>query len=306
LIKKTSDDPASFIGMVQAQYLFGDHAYGRETFGTAKSVRAIQRKDIIKHYKKFFRPNNTTLAVIGNYTDDIAKILEEKFKDWTPLEVQKEGYGIPPEIKDIQIRIIDNPILNQAQIRIGHLGIKRSDDDFIRIRLANTVLGSGFVSRLMDRIRDNLGLTYSISSSFDSRVDRGPFTISSFTKIDTIGKLVEETLKLYKDFAEKGITAQELSTTKSYLLGVFPQAIDTKEKLAFNLLILKRHGISYDYLKKYPANISNLSLSEVNAAIKKHFQPNDLKIVVYAPAAKAKPQLSKIGKVEVVDYRKYQ
>ena len=88
----------------------------------------------------------------------------------------------------------------------------------------------------MDHIRDNLGLTYSISSEFNARLDRGPFSISTFTKNQTTGQTIQEILTILETFYKKGVTKEEVSLAKKYLLGVFPQALETPERLAFNLL----------------------------------------------------------------------
>ncbi|MCB0393871.1 MAG: insulinase family protein, partial [Bdellovibrionales bacterium] len=305
-IAKSSDDPSSFTDRAHNAFLYSSHPYGAPVAGTKSSVQAIQRKDIIRQYKKFFRPNNSVIAVVGNFDGNVLKEVESAFGKWESFPVESESLPKLEEAKGISLRVVDNPALAQSQIRIGHLGIKRSDEDFLSIRVANTVLGSGFTSRLMDTIRDNMGLTYSISSSFDSRLDRGPFEISTFTRNDMVGKTVKETLKIYKEFWEKGISEKELESTKAYLLGVFPQAIETKEKLAFNLLILRRYGISYDYLKDYGKNVSKMTLSEVNESIRKHFHPDNLKVTIYGPASKVVSQVRSVGVVETRNFKEFQ
>ena len=167
------------------------------------------------------------------------------------------------------------------------------------LRLANTILGGAFASRLNSRIRRDLGLTYNIGSHFDALQDTGPFEISTFTKNQTVGQTVSETLKILSDFKANGVTSDEVDSTKGYLKGIFPSAIETPEKLAFNLMILRFYELPDTYLTNYLRNIDRISASDVNRAIKKHIDDKNLKVLVYTSAETVLPQLEPIGKVEV-------
>ena len=272
-IKTMPDKPSSYTQKMYNMYLYGSHPYGLSTLGSLKSVDSIKRKQIVDHYSKIFRPSNATLAVVGDFDNNITNLLENVFKNWTDIEIEPPSFPKTPIIQNRLIRLVTKDDLTQAEIRIGHIGIKRSDPDFLRLRVANTILGRGFVSRLMDHIRDNLGLTYGISSDFDARLDRGPFSIATFTKNQTTGQTLQEILTILEDFHKEGVTKKEVSLAKKYLLGIFPQAIDTPERLAFNLLILRLYGIPDTYLRTYQSKISRITVRQVNRAIKKHIDP---------------------------------
>ena len=304
-IKTMSDRPSVYAQKMYNMYLYEGHPYGRSTLGSLKSVNSIKRKQIIDHYSKVFHPGNATLAVVGDIDDDMVSSLEDVFKDWKDTKTEPLSFPRKPIIKDRLIRLVTKDDLTQAEIRIGHIGIKRSDPDFLRLRIANTILGRGFVSRLMDHVRDNLGLTYSISSDFDARLDKGPFSITTFTKNQTTGKIIQEILTILESLYKEGVTEEEVSLAKKYLLGVFPQAIETPERLAFNLLILRLYGVSDNYLRTYQSEISKISVRQVNAAIKKHIDPYNLKILIYA-SSKVLPQIRSFGIVEVRNHTDFE
>ena len=304
-IRTMSDRPSVYAQKMYNMYLYGSHPYGRSTLGSLKGIQSIKRKQIVDHYLRVFRPANATLAVVGDIDDSVVSLLENAFKDWKDAKIANPSFPRNPVIKDRLIRLVTKDDLTQAEIRIGHIGIKRSDPDFLRLRIANTILGRGFVSRLMDHVRDNLGLTYSISSDFDARIDRGPFSIATFTKNQTTGKIIQEILTILEAFYEKGVTKEEVSLAKRYLLGIFPQAIDTPENLAFNLLILRLYGVSDNYLRTYQSEISKITVRQVNAAIKKHIDPYNLKILIYANS-KVLPQVRSFGIVEVRDHKDFE
>lgn len=297
-LQTIADKPSAYAQKMYNEYLFGSHPYGRSPLGLPKSVLSIQKKQVLEHYSKVFRPNNATLAVVGDFDENIGNLLETSFKDWEAQTITPPAFPKKTAIKNRLIRLVTKNDLVQAEIRIGHFGIQRSHPDFLKLRVANTILGRGFTSRLMDHIRDNLGLTYSIGSEFDARLDQGPFSIMTFTKNQTAGQTIKEILATLDTFYKKGVTSKEVFLAKKYLLGVFPQALDTPEKLAFNLLILRFYGIPDDYLKTYRSTISRITVSQVNRAIKKHIDPHHLKILVYANE-EVLPQLRPLGLVEV-------
>ena len=300
-IQTIADNPSAYAQKMFNMHLYGSHPYGRSVVGVEKSVKSIKKKHIVNHYAKIFRPNNATLAVVGDFNENIIDLLEESFKNWKSQLVSPQVFPKKTLFEDRSIRLVTKEDLVQAEVRIGHFGIHRKHPDFLRLRIANTILGSGFTSRLMDHIRDNLGLTYRIGSYFDARLDQGPFTITTFTKNQTVGQTIKETLTVLETFHQKGVTKQEVANAKQYLLGIFPQALDTPEKLAFNLLILNFYGISDDYLRNYRSNISRITVRQVNRAIKKHIDPYKLKILVYAHKD-ILPQLRPLGIIDVRHY----
>jgi zinc protease len=190
--------------------------------------------------------------------------------------------------------------LQQAQIRFAEPGIARNNQDFLTLRLANLILGGAFASRLNQKVRDDLGLTYSISSRFEALKNTGGFEISTFTRNDKVGETIKSSLAVLKDFIEGGVTDKELDAAKALLVGQFPAAIETVDRLAFNLLILRLNGIDDSYLKDFFTNVNGISRSDVNAAIKKYFSSDKMKILVYADGTKVADQLKTIGAVETV------
>ena len=293
------DNVEAFADIAFAEYIYGAHPYGHPSTGTLKTLRAIKKKNVIQHYVRFFRPNNALLAVVGKYTSEFADKIEAAFSSWQMRDVPTGTFSPIIPAKGIQIRLIDKPASTQAQIRMGEIGIKRQSPDFLAVRLANTVLGGAFLSRLSSRVRTQLGLTYGIESYFDARIEPGPFEISTFSKNSTAGQTIAETLNLLGEFKTKGITAGELERTKSYLKGVFPTAIETPEKLALNLMLLRLYGVPDSYLTNYLHDVDQLSLSSVNQVVSKYFDNKNIKILVYSSATEVLPQLEKIAPVEV-------
>lgn len=305
-IEKRVDNADSLADVAWDDFLFGSHPYARPQLGTSRSIKSIKRKNVIQHYLRYYRPHNAILAVTGKLTPELMSKIEQTFGAWEKREVPALVYPAQPPIDKIQIRLVDNPALVQAQVRMGHAGIKRQNPDFVAVRVMNTILGGAFASRLMDRVRKEKGLTYGISSGFDARMDAGPFDISTFTKNESTGEMIKEVLQVVQTFRSEGAKDEEVSRAKGYLKGVFPTAIETAEKLAFNLLMLRLYGIPDSYLTDYLRDLDRVSVSDVNRVARQYLDPANMKIVVYSNAKAVLPQLQPLGIVEVKKASDYQ
>jgi zinc protease len=298
--QKLPDSAAAFAGQAFDEMLYGTHPYGQPIGGTIKTLRAIRRKNVIQFYLRHYRPNNVLMAVVGQYPADIKERLETSFKGWAPRAQTASPVATMPE-NQMAIRLVTNPTLVQTQVVIGQRGIKRSDPDFLALRVANTILGGSFISRLNERVRIQLGLTYGVSSYFDARLETGPFEITTFTRNEKAGETVRETLGVVREFVAKGVTDAEVGGAKAYMVGTFPIAIETAEKFAFNLLYLRRYGIPDTYLSQYIPTVNHLTAREVNDAIQRHFDPTKMSILVYSEQ-KVRPELEKLGPVDVKNF----
>ena len=304
-IQNSVDHPSYLANVAFSSYLYGAHPYGKRSEGSSKDVKSIKKKNIIRFYRKYYRPNNAILAVIGKFDESIVDQLESGLKNWTAQKIEKENFPKLNMADSLQLQLVNKPGLKQSQIRIGEIGIDRHNKDFLNLRIANSILGGAFYSRLMQEVRKKRGLTYSISSRFDALKEEGPFTIATFTRNDKVGETVKATIDTLKQFKEKGVSKEEVEMAKNMIIGQFPRAIETSEKLAFNLLILRFYGIPDSYLSNFVANVEDISVADVNQAIKEHIDTNKLKVLVFSPKATALKQLRDIGIVEVKDYKEF-
>jgi zinc protease len=298
-LKRSADNPEVFVETAWDRFLYPEaHPYSHSPLGTEKGLAAIKRKNIIQQYKKYFRPNNSYLSVVGKLTPEIKTAVETTFGSWEKRDVPTVSFPALTNATHTSLRLVNKSDLVQAQIRLGEFGIKRNDPDFLSLRVANTILGGAFSSRLVDHVRRDMGLTYSIYSEFDPKQDVGPFEIGTFSKNETVGKTIHETMSVLTTFHDKGVTAQEVEEAKGYLSGIFPTSIETAEKLAFNLMVLRLYSIPDSYLSDYLSNLDKISVSDVNQAISKHIDPKNIKILVYGNARAISSQLTEWGPLQ--------
>ena len=305
IVQQRLDQAAHLANEVFDSYYYRGHPYGQRDLGSLADIKKLNRKEILAHYSKVVNPNQAWLVVVGKYSSDIERKIEKHFGSWKSQYVPAPNLPIVEPIHGRKILLVNKPDAAQAEIRIGHKGTDRKAPDHVFTTIANSILGQGFTSKLVDRIRDQLGLTYSISSRMDFKLYGSVFEIRTFTQNPKVGQTLSEIFKVYESFQKDGINKTDLEMAQKYMIGVFPSLVETAEKTAYNLMILRMFGVSDDYLLDYQKNIAKATLNEVNESIKKNFDPNNLKVVIVAKKDEVLPQLKALGEVEVVDAKAF-
>ncbi|MEW6386556.1 MAG: pitrilysin family protein [Thermodesulfobacteriota bacterium] len=297
------DDPRELASRRFYRLFFGEAPYGQAVRGEPGSLTAIQPGDLKDYYQRDFAPDVATLVVVGMVP--FARVEEEARRHWSAWK--GGGPASPPYTQAPEklcspgLYLLDRPELTQSEIRMGYLGLPRSHPDYFALRLVNYILGEGgFSSRLMTRIRADLGLTYGIRSSFQFRRAPGPFLISTFTPAANTAQVVQEIKGVLAEVRQKGVTPQELAEAQSYFVGHFPLGLETARGLARRVVSLDLYDLGLDYLKRYQERIREVTLEEANRAALTHFQPEALVSLVVGPAAQCADSLKSIGPVESI------
>lgn len=296
--RKAVDNPSHFAGLAWEKFVFEGHPYSKVNYGTVDSLNRIQRRDINKHYLVYFRPNRSYLAVVGRWDKDFQKGLEERLSQWEPFESEKEEKGTVAAIQGKRIRVIHQPDAVQSQVFLGHPSIPRTHEDYQTMQVASTILGGAFESRLMQRIRKELGLTYGVRSSLSSHEGLGVFQVSLSTRTEATAQVLDEIQKVVSKAVQEGFTEEELKSTKGYLRGAFPRTIEEPENLARWLINLRRLGLSDSEVTDYLGRLDRLKLDKLNEVFKRHVSPTNFKVLVYG----RRDQLQKLIKDPGVEW----
>ena len=296
-LQTLGDDLGSIAGYVTPGVIYGNHLYGSKT--TISSLKAIALEDIKASYKSAFAPERMIIVAVGDFKfDEIQKSLNSRFGDWA-----KSGVALPDvsplSNMPLQRVLVDKPDATQTQMRLVRQGFKRNSPENYASILANTILGGGFTSRLVNDIRVNQSLTYGISSGFGKSKVGGSFSVSSFTKLETSRKIVDETNKTLAKIAKEGVTPKEYDKARGFLTGQFAIRVQTPEGIAGQLLDMAVNGLPDNYLSTYLPKLRSTSISEVNKICETYFAPENLSVILVGPYAKIKDQLKGMGDFEV-------
>ncbi|MGA9755885.1 MAG: pitrilysin family protein [Desulfobaccales bacterium] len=298
------DDPREMANVHYLRLFFGNSPYGHAVPGDLRSLDNLGVADLQDFYRREFSLATATLVVVGMEAFD--RVQEEAARlwgNWTGGGPASPPYAAAPaSLCAPGIYLLDRPDLTQSEIRVGHLGLPRAHGDYFPLKLVNYVLGEGgFSSRLMARIRSDLGFTYGIRSSFSFRRAPGPFIVSTFTPADHTAQVVQEIRSVLTEVHRNGVTNQELAEAQSYYVGHFPLGLETSRGIARQAMSIDLYDLGTDYLTRYCDQIRGVTLNTAAAAAQDHLQPDNLVTLVMGPAAVCADALRDLGPLKILN-----
>jgi zinc protease len=274
--------------------LFGAHPYGLPSEGTPESVRKIERADLVRFRGTYYAPNLALLAFAGDITPEAAFAAADKyFGAWTRKEAPAARAGAPQQARGHHVFIVDKPDAVQTQIRVGRMGIRRNDPDFIPLVVTNRIFGGGFNSRLSTEVRIRKGLTYGAYSNFESAKQGGSFVAATFTRTEATVEATRLVVDLVNKMATGEVTQAELDFARDYLAGVYPIQSETPEQVAGRILTVADYNLPADYNDTYPQKVLAVGPAEVKAMAGKYFTTQNLEIVVVGNAKEFREALKR-------------
>lgn len=274
---KRKENDFDFIAQNQLKaLLFKDTALENPSSGTIESISKIELKDIENFLSKTISLNNLIIVAGGNFTqkeiETLIKPILENLKIGEKSEVKKIDFKSQKSEKTLQRDT------EQAYIYFGSsFNIDSKDEENYKAKVASFILGgSGFGSRLMEEIRVKRGLAYSAYGNISINKTHTYFSGYLQTKNETAKEAQELVSKLVDEFVENGVTQEELTAAKNFLLGSEPLRNETLAQRLNKSFTLYYRGLDQDYSKKELEKIQNLKLEDLNKYIKSHKEINNL------------------------------
>ena len=178
-------DPEYLASVVFSRVVYGGSPYGLPGEGTPETVKKLNRDDLAKFHDANYAPNQSLLAFAGDVTPEEAFGAAEKyFGGWQKQDIAAAVPASPSTLSGQHIWLIDKPDAVQTQIRVGKLGIRRNDPDYIPVEVTNRIFGGGYNSLLNTEVRVKKGLTYGAYSQFSPQRYSGAFLVGTFTRTD--------------------------------------------------------------------------------------------------------------------------
>ena len=295
------NDPATVADLALGPLLLGDSPLAHPVIGWERSVRSLARTDVVAFHQRWMRPDNALLAVVGDVDPKTTiAALEKAFGSWKGLpEKHVDAYGTVPQTRGRQVEIVAKPEVTQTQIRMTCMGVPRNHPDYFPIQVANTILGGGFTSRLVDEVRVHQGLTYGISSRFVMFRNAGTFSIATFTRNEAVRKTIDAAIGEVKKLLAEGPTEEEVAKAKRFLTGQFPLGLQAPDALAAQMLDVEFYDLEPAFLESFPDRIDAVTMTDVRRALKSYFCVDDLRILVVSNPDTARRLLEGLGPIEV-------
>ena len=301
------EDASAIADECFAGFLYGSHPYGRPIEGLSTTVPKLGRGNVADFYERWYRPNDTILVLVGDVAAPEATVrLREAFGAWRPRPDALAVRAAPPaRLTARRVLLVDKPDATQTQIRLGNVAIARNDPAYIPAVVANTILGGGFTSQLIEELRIKRSLTYSAWSTFAARLTGGDFRLGTFTKTPTTTETLALALSVEGEFRSHAPARERLDKAKTYLRGQFPLRIESPDALAARLGEAEFNGLGPEELATYRARVAAVTPEQAAAVAGKLMPPPEaVAIVVVGKAAEIHDALaSRFGPLETMAAR---
>lgn len=284
-LKVELDTPVQVARRTFQQSIYPE-AHPFHTFPTQESLKSINSKDVKAFYQAHYRPDTTVLTLLGDFDPKaVRSLLENQLGSWKasgkPPTVKYPSLALPRQV----VRL--NPVLpgkTQAITLMGHPGIDRKNPRFYSALVLNEIVGgSTLSSRLGSEIRDRLGLTYGIDSTFVAGEHAGPFLINMQTAPEDAGQAIGSTRNLLQQIHKQGVSATEVEAARRSITSNYNVSLANPEELANKILMNAVYGLGEEELRQFPKKVESVTLKQVNQDAKQLLQPNNLVIVTAGP-----------------------
>ncbi len=301
-ISRRNDDVGDIANREFTKLLYGkDNPYARHS--EYETLQNITRADLVAFHRRYFHPNRTILGLWGDFDRaEVKKLVEQYFGPWPKDAVEAQAL---PEVNLAAapgVYFIPKDDINQTNLRIGHLGGRLDDPDYYALSVLSEILGGGFTSRLVKRVRAELGLAYAVGASWSAQYDyTGAFFIVCNTRSEATVQATKEILAEVKRITEGPVTPKELAVAKESLRNSIVFNFDTTGKIARRLMVYEYYSYPRDFLDKYRANVEKVTAEDIQRAARKYLHPDQLVILAVGRQQDFDQPLSTLGETKTID-----
>lgn len=306
-IEQEQDDPFMMGLRVFPALLYGPgHAYGNPLTGsgTASSVQKITRDDLVKFHQTWFRPNNSTLVVVGDTTlAEITPKLERLFAGWQPAHVPAKNLAPVLASKPV-VYILDKPGASQSVILAGLVTAPPDTPQEIAIQAMNDDVGGYFGSRLNMNLREDKHWAYGAFSFIFGAQAQRPFIVLAPVQTDkTKESLVEVNKELRGIVGDHPATAEELALIQANETLRLPGSRETADSIGSSITNIVQFKWPDNYYDTMAGKIRALTTNDLDTAAKQVVHPDNLVWVVVGDRSRIEAGIRELnyGEIRFID-----
>lgn len=235
-------------------------------------------EDLRAFHTEHYGPQSMTLVFAGDINfEQLTAAVETAFADWSggvsyPAE---QPAALQNEARTERIKIADKP---SVSVRYGfNTELQRTDDEYLPFMIGNYLLGGSFSSKLMQEVRKERGLTYSIYSHHTGDImTEGNWQLGASFGPAMLDDGLNATDTVLKEWYSNGVTEAEVQAAIQTLKGSYMVRLSTTGSIAGQIHSFVQRGLGADYVDQYPQRLDEITANDVNAAIKKYLDPKKL------------------------------
>lgn len=277
--------------------------FGRPVEGVSEAVEAMDPAAAAEFVDEAYRPGDGGLVVAGDVEEGkVLELARRHLGGWSGDDRGRPEFEASPRTGERRIVVVDRPGSVQSELRLGHVGIRRTSSDYFPLLVFNALLGGTFTSRLNQRLREERGFTYGVRSRFRTRRLPGPFIISTAVETAVTADAVMDTVGVLEEVLDEGPTEDEVSSARDYIVGVFPLRFETVSQVSSRVAELIVYDLPEDYHATYRDRVREVTPESAVDAARRNVRPDEMAVVVAGDAEEVRGPLEDLGlgPVEVV------
>jgi zinc protease len=302
-IARRNDEADAVAGREFSETIYGrDNSYGWRM--EYEHLDRITREDLQNFYRRYFFPSNILLTVYGDFSKaEMRGRIEKLFADW---KVEQPAVPAFPPVREKAapgVYLASVPDVTQTFFQLGHLGGTFRDKDYPALEVMADILGGSFRSRLVKRVRTQLGYAYDISAAWAANYGHpGVFVVSGSTKSATTTEALEVVREEIQKMRTAEVADDELQVAKDTVLNSFVFNFDSPGKTLSRMVNYDYYGYPADFIFQYQKAVAAVTKADILRVAKQYIKPENFSIV-----AAGKPQdfgrpLSALGlEVKTID-----
>jgi len=248
-----SEDSAEDVLMdLHAEAVWGKDGLSLPILGTENTVKSFNKEIIVSYLKSYYIPENCVISICGKIDmKNIEKIVEKYFGNWQYDNKNITMYSAPKILNNNYFRRKD---IEQLHINLGMPGLEIGHDDLYTLILLSNMLGGGAASILFQKIREELGICYSIYLYMSSHVNNGLVNVYAGLNPKYIKEAIDVILNEVNKFSKENITNEKLQKSKEQLKGNYILGLESTSSRMFSngksVLFLNKINTPSDVIKK--------------------------------------------------------
>lgn len=281
--------------------IYGDHPYG-QVEPTAEAINSATDEMMRAEHAKRFRPDRSLLVITGRIKEaEALKLAEAAFGDWKAQgPALPETPPAPTAAKPARI-LLERTGSVQSTLRLGAPGIAATVADQVPLRMASTILGGGFSSRVNIKLREEKGYTYGASAGARIYRTGGGIVGGADVRNEVTGAALTEFFNEYRKLGAELVPDSEMEMNKRYVAGGYLISNQLQRSVANTLASNWLIGLPSEFLGQFVPLIQKVSAEQVREMGKKYFAPEAQAIVVVGDKAAVAEQLKAFGDFTVSD-----
>ncbi|MGD2116018.1 MAG: pitrilysin family protein [Acidobacteriota bacterium] len=302
-VARRNDEPQGIVFREIQRVVYGaDSPYAR--IPEYSTLAAVTREDLVRWHETYYHPDRIILGLVGDFDAEQAlRSIREVFGDWT----RSGGTETPDVWYDEEpspgLYLAAKSDVTQANIAMGHLGIRRDHPDYYALRVLNQIFSGGASSRLYSEVRTRRGLAYGVFGQVGADWDHPGLTLVwTSTKVESTGEALEVLLAESEALrGERPPTPKEVAEAKNAILSSFVFEVDSAEEVLREQVTLEAFGYPLDRVAKFRERIDAVTVEDVRRVAREQLHPDRFAIVVVGPSEQLAPQLEPFGEVTELD-----